>query len=83
MIKYGGSDLQNFRNNLPIGNIGGSWDIACHQNGTGIVANGKFKGLSFNELIKNHKEEIFGQGIKGKELPLLVKLINLNENLSV
>ena len=39
--------------------------------------------MTFNELIDNYKEEIFGKAIKNNEFPLLVKLINSNENLSV
>ena len=80
---WGGRDLESFRNNLPKGDIGESWDIACHPNGIGIVSNGRFKGMSFNELIENYNEEIFGKGISNNEFPLLVKLINSNENLSV
>lgn len=60
---WGGRDLESFRNNLPKGDIGESWDIACHTNGIGIVSNGRFKGMSFNELIENYNEEIFGKGI--------------------
>ena len=37
---WGGRDFEAFRNNLPDGNIGESWDVACHKNGTSIVANG-------------------------------------------
>lgn len=80
---WGGRDLESFRNNLPKGDIGESWDIACHPNGIGIVSNGRFKGMSFNELIENYNEGIFGKGISNNEFPLLVKLINSNENLSV
>ena len=56
---WGGRDLEEFRENLPEGNIGESWDIACHENGTGIVANGKFKGMTFKELIEKYNENIF------------------------
>ncbi|CUO45993.1 mannose-6-phosphate isomerase, class I [Clostridium disporicum] len=80
---WGGRDFESFRDNLPEGNIGETWDVACHPNGTGIVANGRFKGMTFNELIQNYNEEIFGKTIKDGEFPLLVKLINSNENLSV
>ena len=80
---WGGRDFESFRDNLPEGNIGETWDIACHPNGTGVVANGRFKGMTFNELIKNYNEDIFGKTIKNGEFPLLVKLINSNENLSV
>ncbi|MEW8955673.1 mannose-6-phosphate isomerase, class I [Clostridium sp.] len=80
---WGGRDLESFRDNLPEGNIGESWDIACHPNGTGIVANGKFKGMSFNELIEGHKEEVLGSEINGDRFPLLIKLINAKDKLSV
>ena len=80
---WGGRDLETFRSNLPAGNIGESWDVACHENGTSIVANGRFKGTSFDKLIESNGEEILGKKYENKKFPLLVKLINSNENLSV
>lgn len=80
---WGGSDLKRFRDNVPAGLIGESWDISCHEHGTGIVANGKFKGKTFNELIEEYSKEIFGESLKDGEFPLLVKLINSNDYLSV
>lgn len=80
---WGGRDFETFRDNLPEGNIGETWDIACHPNGTGIVTNGRFKGMTINELIEKYNKEIFGNSIVDGEFPLLVKLINSNENLSV
>ena len=80
---WGGREFEKFRTNLPEGNIGESWDIACHPNGIGVVANGEFKGMTFNELIEKHKDEIFGKSLINEEFPLLVKLINSNDNLSV
>lgn len=79
---WGGRDLESFRDNLPEGSIGESWDVACHENGTNVVSNGKFKGMKFDELIEKYGTEILGEKIKD-EFPLLVKLINSNENLSV
>lgn len=80
---WGGRDLEKFRDNLPKGDIGESWDIACHDNGTGVVANGSLKGKNFKELIKVHREDIFGKEFNEETFPLLIKLINSNENLSV
>jgi mannose-6-phosphate isomerase len=80
---WGGRDLESFRDNLPEGNIGESWDIACHQNGTGIVANGEFKGTSFSDLIKEYGHSLVGNKVSIEKLPLLVKLINSREKLSV
>lgn len=80
---WGGRDLESFRKNLPQGDIGESWDIACHLNGTGIVANGELKGKSFNELIEKYGKELLGNNYNGERFPLLVKLINSKDKLSV
>ncbi|MEW9093584.1 MAG: type I phosphomannose isomerase catalytic subunit [Clostridiaceae bacterium] len=80
---WGGRDLEKFRDNLPDGNIGESWDIACHPNGMSIVDNGKFKGKRFDELIKEYGKKLLGEDFDGKEFSLLVKLINSKEKLSV
>ncbi|SFC57702.1 type I phosphomannose isomerase catalytic subunit [Clostridium uliginosum] len=80
---WGGRDLGAFRNNMPEGIIGESWDIACHKNGTGIVANGELKGKSFDQIIKLYRDEILGKEIKDSEFPLLIKLINAQDKLSV
>lgn len=80
---WGGRDLKKFRDNLPEGNIGESWDIACHPNGTGIIENGEFKGTRFDDFIKEYGHSIVGSKISIEKLPLLVKLINSREKLSV
>ena len=80
---WGGRDLENFRKNLPEGDIGESWDIACHDNGMSIVANGEFKGKTFKELISEYGEKFVGKTLANKEFPLLLKLINSKDRLSV
>ncbi len=80
---WGGRDFENFRENLPYGDIGESWDIACHPNGMSIVSNGYLKGKTFEELIKEHGKDLLGEDFENKEFPLLVKLINSKEKLSV
>ncbi|SKA83862.1 mannose-6-phosphate isomerase, type 1 [Clostridium sp. USBA 49] len=80
---WGGRDLENFRDNLPEGNIGESWDVACHPHGTSVVANGKFKGIKLDELIKLKGDELLGTQIPKDWFPLLVKLINAKDKLSV
>ncbi|MEG1287303.1 MAG: type I phosphomannose isomerase catalytic subunit [Clostridium sp.] len=80
---WGGRDFETFRDNMPEGLIGESWDIACHPNGTGIVANGTFKGMGFEELIKKEGAKLLGTKVNAEKFPLLIKLINSKENLSV
>lgn len=80
---WGGRDLEQFRTNLPSGDIGESWDIACHENGMSVVENGELKGKSFDELIKEYGRELLGKSFENEDFPLLVKLINSREKLSV
>ncbi|MEG0297371.1 MAG: type I phosphomannose isomerase catalytic subunit [Clostridium sp.] len=80
---WGGRDFKDFRNNLPEGDIGESWDVACHPNGMSIVANGELKGISLENLIKTYGSKIVGENINVDNFPLLVKLINTKEKLSV
>ncbi|WP_143316065.1 type I phosphomannose isomerase catalytic subunit [Clostridium sp. HBUAS56017] len=80
---WGGRELEKFRTDVPDGNIGESWDIACHKNGIGIVANGEFKGTSFKELIESNGEKIIGRKIDKEKFPLLIKIINAKDKLSV
>lgn len=80
---WGGRALAEFRNNLPEGSIGESWDIACHKSGTGIVANGYLKGKSFKEIIEELGHDLLGIGVATDKLPLLLKLIDARDKLSV
>ncbi|MBZ0313925.1 type I phosphomannose isomerase catalytic subunit [Clostridium butyricum] len=81
---WGGKDLEKFRNNVPEGVIGESWDIACHKNGTGKVANGELKGKGFDEVIKEYGNKFLGNSISiAEDFPLLIKLITAKDKLSV
>ena len=72
------------RNNVPEGVIGESWDIACHKNGTGKVANGELKGKGFDEVIKEYGNKFLGNSISiDEDFPLLIKLITAKDKLSV
>ena len=80
---WGGRDFEIFRDNIPNGDIGESWDIACHKNGMSIVANGSLKGKALQELINEYKTDLVGTNINTELFPLLVKLINSKGKLSV
>ncbi|MGL5869959.1 type I phosphomannose isomerase catalytic subunit [Clostridium chrysemydis] len=80
---WGGRGLEKFRDNMPSGVIGESWDIACHRNGTGIIENGELKEMSFSELIKKYGNEVVGDKMDKETFPLLIKLITADDKLSV
>lgn len=80
---WGGRKLEKFRHNVPDGNIGESWDVACHKNGTSVVSNGEFKGKRLDDLIKEKGSEIIGSKIDKSWFPLLIKIIDAKSDLSV
>jgi mannose-6-phosphate isomerase len=80
---WGGRDLENYRSNLPDGNIGESWDVACHPHGMSVVANGEYKGTRLDKLIEKLGKKVLGDKIDDKLFPLLIKLINAKDKLSV
>lgn len=80
---WGGRDFESFRDNLPNGNIGESWDIACHESCKSVVANGNLKGNTLDFLITKYNEQLLGTCVNINKFPLLVKLINSKGKLSV
>ncbi|MCR1898412.1 mannose-6-phosphate isomerase, class I [Irregularibacter muris] len=78
---WGGNKLRDFGYDIPSDKTGECWAVAAHPNGQSIVKNGQFKGQTLGELWENHRE-IFG-GIQGEKFPLLVKIIDAHEDLSV
>lgn len=48
-----------------------------------IVSNGTFKGKTLKQVIEEYKDELLGTKIDKEKFPLLVKIINANEPLSV
>ena len=80
---WGGRDFESFRNDLPSGNIGESWDIASHRNGTSIVMDGADAGKSLSQLYGEKRTDLFGTSMNDDRFPLLLKLINTTQALSV
>src|SRR5699024_8332145 len=60
---------------------GECWCIGAHVNGQSVVKNGNYKRKTLGELWDKHRY-LFG-GIDGEQFPLLVKIIDANQDLSV
>lgn len=80
---WGGRDFESFRDNLPDGDIGESWDISCHDNGMSFVENGYLKEKSLKDIINTYGEILLGNKVPKDKFPLLIKLINSKEKLSI
>ncbi|MCI8483232.1 MAG: mannose-6-phosphate isomerase, class I [Lachnospiraceae bacterium] len=61
--------------------IGECWGIAAHPNGDCTVREGKFAGKKLSELWREERQ-LFGN-IQGDSFPLLVKMIDAKEDLSI
>ena len=79
---WGGSRLRDIYN-YPIESslTGECWAISAHPNGESTVRCGKYKGLTLSELWNKH-HELFDY-YNSEEFPLLTKIIEANEDLSV
>ncbi|HIE45490.1 MAG TPA: mannose-6-phosphate isomerase, partial [Flavobacteriaceae bacterium] len=67
-------------------NIGESWEISDVENEMSIVANGKLKGQSIQDVIEQYKGELVGEKVYqhfGNKFPLLIKFIDAKEALSI
>ncbi|MEI6286105.1 MAG: type I phosphomannose isomerase catalytic subunit [Bacillota bacterium] len=81
---WGGSKFQSLYNReIPGADTGESWDLSCHRSGMSVVSNGALAGKTLEQLLAEYPQEIFGSGAQPKQFPLLVKLIDANDNLSV
>jgi len=83
---WGGRNLEKLGKKLPDGIVAESWEISCHQDGMSIVANGIYKGQTLEKLVSDYGEKFLGTLTVArfdKRFPLLLKLIDANEWLSV
>lgn len=60
-----------------------SWELSCHPDGETIIASGEFKGMKLSELLAKHPEAMGKNCRKFNGFPVLVKLIDAKNDLSV
>jgi mannose-6-phosphate isomerase len=82
-VVWGGRRMEAFRSDLPPGPIGESWDLADHARGMSVVADGPLAGTTLQELTRRFGQALVGPSYRGGDFPLMVKLIDANERLSV
>lgn len=79
---WGGHKLRDvYGYDIPSDNTGECWAISAHKNGDCVIAGGEYDGKSLSWLFDNHRE-LFGN-IEGDQFPLLVKIIDAKNDLSV
>lgn len=78
---WGGNKLKTtFNKNSKLDKIAESWELACHPNGTNTIYG---SNISLSEYISSHPD-ILGDNCKSfNTFPILIKLIDAKDNLSV
>lgn len=82
---WGGQTLKTvFGKALPAGEgIGESWELADLPNDKTVIANGPFQGRKLAELVREYPEPITGSRDFPSPFPLLIKLLDAQDVLSV
>ncbi|XRG77801.1 mannose-6-phosphate isomerase, class I [Rossellomorea sp. GAMAL-10_SWC] len=79
---WGGTQLEEiFGYEIPNDKTGECWAISAHDNGSSVIANGEYKGLSLSELW-DQQRHLFGN-LQGEKFPLLTKILDAKNDLSV
>lgn len=64
--------------------IAESWELSCHKDGQSVIANGEYTGKTLNEYIERYGKGVLGRNAEKFEyFPILIKLIDAKDNLSV
>lgn len=82
---WGGTKLRDeFGKKCDYEKVAESWELSCHKDGNSVVANGEDKGLTLAEYIEKHGKGVLGENCeKFENFPILIKLIDAKDNLSV
>ncbi len=81
-VIWGGHQLKDkFGYDIPSDLTGECWAISAHPHGDCTIGNGEYEGYTLSKLYQEHRE-LFGN-IHYDQFPLMVKLIDANNDLSV
>ncbi|HEY0792350.1 MAG TPA: type I phosphomannose isomerase catalytic subunit [Chthoniobacterales bacterium] len=82
---WGGRDLATlFQRKLPSAQlIGESWELVDRVDAQSVVEHGPWQGRTLHQLWEDHREEVFGTGLTGPRFPLLIKILDASDVLSV
>jgi mannose-6-phosphate isomerase len=83
VVLWGGRRFERWRQDLPEGPVGESWELADHASGMSVVASGPLAGTTLRTLTERHGAELVGRGFRGGAFPILIKLIDATDLLSV
>ncbi len=86
-IMWGGDLMaRHLGRKLPSGRdpVAESWELCDREGDESVIANGELKGQTLSSLLKDHGRQVVGKSfVKGARFPLLVKIIDAGQRLSL
>ncbi|WP_281540021.1 type I phosphomannose isomerase catalytic subunit [Selenomonas noxia] len=82
---WGGTRLkEEYGKETELTKVAESWELACHQDGKSVIANGAAKGQTLEKWLAGEGRGVLGKNAeKFSYFPLLIKLIDARDDLSV
>ena len=82
---WGGSKLkEEYGKVTDLPKVAESWELSCHKDGQSVITNGAYAGKTLNAFIEENGKQVLGSDCESFEyFPILIKLIDAKDNLSV
>lgn len=72
-----------FDREAPEGIYAESWEVSTHPDGESVIVNGAWAGKTLSDVLSEWGSQILGRRVEGHDFPLLIKLIDAAQPLSV
>ncbi len=81
---WGGTRLrEEFGKESSLDRLAESWELSCHKDGMSIISGGEYDGMTLDAFLREHPEAFRTDCMDFEEFPILIKLIDARDNLSV
>lgn len=82
---WGGNKLKyEFHKQTDLEKVAESWELSCHKAGSSVIINGEYQGMTLPDYIEAAGKHVLGNnGLHFSYFPILIKLIDAADNLSV
>lgn len=80
---WGGTKLREYGKSSDKDIIAESWELSCHPDGESIIADGDYAGRTLTAFLAEHPEALGTNCARFDRFPVLIKLIDAKDNLSV
>ncbi len=81
---WGGTRLrEEFGRESSLERLAESWELSCHPDGESTISSGEYSGMSLPRFLSEHPEALGRACTSPEDFPVLVKLIDARNDLSV